>query len=105
MLIDVQVFMPLIMEASQAKTFAYNALEFAKGRDITGYEEAISYAKKHLINAHNKQTELLQLNSREQQADVNVFLIHAMDHVTNAQIICDMAQELAELHLKMAEKV
>lgn len=100
MTIDVEVFMPLITEASQAKTLAYQALNRAKEKDVQGYEAELSEAKKHLIAAHKKQTELLQLNSREQQTDINVYVIHAMDHVTNAQMICDMAQELAELHLK-----
>ncbi|MFD1064960.1 PTS lactose/cellobiose transporter subunit IIA [Oceanobacillus locisalsi] len=100
MTMDVEMFMPLITEASQAKTLAYQALGQAKEKDIQGYEKGISDAKKHLIAAHKKQTELLQLNRREQQIDINVYIIHAMDHVTNAQMICDMAQELAELHLK-----
>lgn len=100
MAIDIEVFMPLITEASQAKTLAYRALGLAKEQDIKGYEAGIADAKKHLIAAHKKQTELLQLNSREQQTDINIYVIHAMDHVTNAQMICDMAQELAELHLK-----
>lgn len=45
MAIDIEVFMPLITEASQAKTLAYQALGLAKEQDIKGYEAGIADAK------------------------------------------------------------
>lgn len=100
MRMDMEAFMPLITEASQAKTLAFEALSFAKEKDAQTYEELVSKSKKHLIAAHKKQTQLLSLNSGEQQAEINIYVIHAMDHVANAQMIYQMTQELAELHLK-----
>jgi len=98
---DMEAFMPLITEASQAKTLACEALSFAKKQDAQTYEELVSKSKQHLIAAHKKQTELLRLNSLEQQTEINIYVIHAMDHVANAQMIYRMTQELAELHLKI----
>lgn len=96
---DIKIFMPLIMDASQSKDFAFKALESAKNNDGEEYKFKINKSKEFLVDAHKKQTKLLNLDASGYKTDINVFLIHAMDHVSNAQMIHDLIKELAFIHL------
>ncbi|MFC3387491.1 PTS lactose/cellobiose transporter subunit IIA [Salinicoccus sesuvii] len=91
--------MPLIMDASQSRTLAYEALQNAKSGDREAYNEKMSLSRKYLIDAHKKQTSILNIDAAGSPTEMDVFLVHAMDHVTNAQLIHDIVKELAELHM------
>ncbi|WP_206933764.1 PTS lactose/cellobiose transporter subunit IIA [Halobacillus kuroshimensis] len=91
--------MPLITESAQAKNHAFEALKFAKIKDEEGYERKLKEARSFLIGAHKRQTDLLSLNAREEETPITIYLIHAMDHVSNAQMVFDLVQELADIHL------
>ncbi|MCM3717697.1 PTS lactose/cellobiose transporter subunit IIA [Fictibacillus phosphorivorans] len=97
--VDITSFMPLITESAQAKKHAFEALNCAKEGDQEGYNEKIALSKEFLLAAHKEQTNVLSLNAREEEVPVTVYLIHAMDHVSNAQMVHDLVKELAELHL------
>ncbi|TDL31177.1 PTS lactose/cellobiose transporter subunit IIA [Jeotgalibacillus sp. S-D1] len=96
---DLTRFMPLITESAQVKNCAYEALSCAKKSDVEGYNEKIVEARKFLIKAHRAQTSLLSLNARTENVPIDIYLIHAMDHVSNAQMVFELTKELAELHL------
>src|SRR5699024_7052469 len=95
---NIKAFMPLIMDASQSKNYAFQALECAKNTEEE-YNHKINKSKEFLISAHKKQTQLLSIDAAGSEIDINVFLIHAMDHVSNAQVVHDLIKELAEIHL------
>lgn len=97
--VNIKAFMPLIMDASQSKNYAFQALKSAKENKETVYMEDINKSKEFLINAHEKQTKLLNIDATGSETEINIFLIHAMDHVSNAQVIHDLIKELAEIHL------
>ncbi|PPA69196.1 PTS lactose/cellobiose transporter subunit IIA [Jeotgalibacillus proteolyticus] len=97
--VDIARFMPLITESAQVKNCAYEALSCAKNNDQEGYNEKIVEAKNFLIKAHREQTSLLSLNARTEEVPIDIFLIHAMDHVSNAQMVFELTKELAEIHL------
>ncbi|WP_051302068.1 PTS lactose/cellobiose transporter subunit IIA [Salibacterium aidingense] len=96
---DISSFMPLITEAGQSKNCAFEALACAKVLDREGYDAKMKKAQSFLLHAHKKQTEVLNLNAREQETPLTVYLVHAMDHVSNAKMVYDLVQELAEIHL------
>jgi cellobiose PTS system EIIA component len=96
--------MPLITEASQAKQLALEALNHAKENNHIKYAETLDQSKKHLLQAHKKQTDLLSDQARSEEVDLTIYLVHAMDHVTNAGLILDMVKELSELHMKITNK-
>lgn len=98
MAFDPSHFMPLITNASQSKNHSYQALEAAKANDEDDFREQIEKARIFLMEAHRKQTDLLNLNARENKTDMSIYLIHAMDHVTNAQLVYDLIKEMAELY-------
>lgn len=97
--LDIARFMPLITEAAQVKNYAYEALSCAKNNDHEGYNEKIVEARNFLIKAHREQTSLLSLNARAEEVPIDIYLIHAMDHVSNAQMVYELTKELAEIHL------
>ncbi|MFB5661281.1 PTS lactose/cellobiose transporter subunit IIA [Alteribacillus sp. HJP-4] len=96
---DISGFMPLITESAQVKNYAFEALACAKNNDVEGYKEKINKSRDFLIKAHEEQTNVLTLNARDEEVPVTVYLIHAMDHVSNAQMMYDLTKELAEIHL------
>ncbi|MBY8909184.1 PTS lactose/cellobiose transporter subunit IIA [Salinicoccus roseus] len=97
--VNVKAFMPLIMDASQSKNYAFQALQAAKDKRESDYSVDINKSKEFLIDAHKKQTEILNIDAAGSNTDINIFLIHAMDHVSNAQVMHDLIKELAEIHL------
>lgn len=98
MAFDPEQFMPLITNASQSKNHSFQALEAAKINDEENFCEQIEKARTFLMEAHRKQTDLLNLNARENSTDINIYLIHAMDHVTNAQLFYDLIKEMGLLY-------
>lgn len=98
--VDITAFMPLITKSSEAKNSCFEALQFAKVQDAEGFKKQIGEARELLIQAHRKQTELLSINTRSEETPITIYLIHAMDHVSNAQMVYDLVRELAEIHLK-----
>ncbi|MCP3030242.1 PTS lactose/cellobiose transporter subunit IIA [Halobacillus sp. A1] len=97
--VDITAFMPLITESAQSKNNAFEALTCAKDGDREGYHEKMSLSKEFLLNAHKEQTNILSLNARTEEIPITVYLIHAMDHVSNAQMVHDLVKEVANLYL------
>ena len=101
---NMQVVIGIIMQAGNAKAAAMQAITAAKAGDFDKAEELIKQANKDLINAHNVQTDMLTKEAQGDQVKVNLYMVHAQDHLMTAITFIDLAKEIIELYKKIDER-
>ncbi len=94
------VIMNLIVDAGSAKSFAMEAIALAKEGRFADAEQALTNANEELSKAHHTQTDLIQKAAKGEQIEINLFMVHAQDHIMTAMLAKDLAAELVELHKK-----
>ncbi|WP_067142511.1 PTS lactose/cellobiose transporter subunit IIA [Oceanivirga salmonicida] len=94
--------MEIIASAGTSKSLLFEAIEFAKNGDIKKAKDLFLEAEKHLIKAHDYQTNLIILETSEEKSlELNLIMVHAQDHLTMASIIKDSAIYFMDLYEKL----
>ena len=57
-----------------------------------------------LVNAHNVQTDMLTQEAQGNHVKVDLYMVHAQDHLMTAITFIDLAKEVVAVYKKMAEK-
>ena len=91
----------LITASGSAKSFAMEAIQYAKTGDFQAARKAIEEAEKSLGEAHKTQTSLIQSEAKGEKIEVSILLIHAQDHLMNAILMKDLACEFVDLYEKV----
>ena len=92
------IIMNLIVDAGSARSYAMDAIRLAREGSFDEAEESLRAANEDLANAHHSQTDLIQQAARGEEVEINLFMVHAQDHVMTAMLAKDMASEIVELH-------
>lgn len=98
-----QVAMGLIMHGGNAKSQAFQAIQLAKSGDFEGAQAAIDEADKSLKEAHDVQTDMLTQEAQGNHTEVDLYMVHAQDHLMNGITFRDLAVEIIALYRKLAE--
>ena len=93
-----EIIMPLIVESGEAKSAAFEAIRKAKEEDMDGAAAQLNEAKEHLLQAHHRQTSLLQQEAAGQSVAVSLLMVHAQDHLMTAMTVKDLAEILIDLY-------
>lgn len=93
-----EISMTLIAYSGDARTHAFQALDFAKKGEYASAAEYISEAKRCFSKAHQAQTDLLVDEANGHDIQVNVLLIHAQDHLMTSMLAMELIEEIIELH-------
>lgn len=101
---NMQVVMGIIMQAGNAKAAAMQAITAAKTGDFDKADEFVKQANKDLVNAHNVQTDMLTKEAQGDHVKVDLYMVHAQDHLMTAITFIDLAKEIVELYKKIDEK-
>ena len=101
---NMQVVMGIIMQAGNAKAAAMQAIQAAKKGDFDKADEFIKQANEGLVNAHNVQTDMLTQEAQVNHVKVDLYMVHAQDHLMTAITFIDLAKEVVAVYKKMAEK-
>ncbi|WP_300000629.1 PTS N,N'-diacetylchitobiose transporter subunit IIA [uncultured Cedecea sp.] len=96
-----EVVMGLIINAGQARSFAYGALKQAKLGDFPGAKEMMERSRIALSEAHRVQTQLIESDEGEGKIKVSLVMVHAQDHLMMAILLRELVEELIELHQKI----
>ena len=92
------IIMNLIFDAGSAKSYAMEAIRLAKEGSFQEADEAIEEANSELARAHHTQTDLIQQAAKGETIEINLFMVHAQDHIMTAMLAKDLAAEIVELH-------
>lgn len=93
----------IISLSGEVKKKFLKAVEHAKNNDFEKAEEIYNEADEKLINAHLKQTDLINKEADGEKLDSSLLLTHAQDHLMTAILLKDMAKEFMDLYQKIEE--
>lgn len=96
-----EIIMNLIVDSGSARSYAMEAIQLAKNHDFNGAEAAFENCNEDLLRAHQVQTELIQNEAKGNKTEINLFLVHAQDHIMNAMVVRDLAAEIVVLYKKL----
>ncbi|WP_300740357.1 PTS lactose/cellobiose transporter subunit IIA [uncultured Dubosiella sp.] len=92
------IAMTLIAHSGDARTFAFQALQYAKKNDPEKARQMMEQSGQALLEAHQAQTALLSAEADGQNPEINVLLIHAQDHLMTSMLAQEMIGEMMEMY-------
>jgi len=93
--------MNLIVDAGSARSYAMQAIQLAKEGNFDEALEALENADKDMSKAHGMQTDLIQNEAKGNKTEIDLFMVHAQDHIMTAMLARDLAKEIVELYKKL----
>ena len=91
----------IVMHAGSAKSKAMDAIYSSRNRDFSEAEKRLSEAKDELILAHKELTKMLVETSQGYETEMNIFYVHALDHISMASTAIDLAEEAILIRKEM----
>lgn len=93
-----QVAMQVVIDAGDARIASEQALKKLHTFDFAGAEELMKQAARHLQNAHNAQTEIIQSEAAGKKYENSFLFNHAQDTMMTAMTQCNLTKEIIELY-------
>ncbi|NTW96423.1 MAG: PTS lactose/cellobiose transporter subunit IIA [Erysipelotrichaceae bacterium] len=94
----VQECMNMIAHAGEAKSLALLAITQARESNFTEAAETLKKADEALLLSHQAHVNLLFHDAQHQDLQVTIFMVHAADHLSSAETIRTIADEMIMLH-------
>lgn len=94
----VQECMSMIAHAGEAKSLALLAIQQARENAFGDAAETLKRADDALILSHQAHVNLLFHDAQHQDLQVTIFMVHAADHLSSAETIRALADEMILLH-------
>lgn len=98
-----QIVMGIIMAGGNAKAHAVEAITAAKKGDFTEAEKKLEEANQAIVDAHNTQTEMLTAEARGKHTPIDLYMVHAQDHLMTGITFVDLAKEIVEVYKKVVD--
>lgn len=95
------IIMELLVNAGAARSEALSALRLARCNDFRGAEQAMAQSREFVKVAHKIQTQLIGMDEGSGKLPVNLITVHSQDHLMNAMVIQDLAEDLIELYRRL----
>ncbi|EEM2539369.1 PTS lactose/cellobiose transporter subunit IIA [Salmonella enterica subsp. enterica serovar Morehead] len=96
------IIMELLVNAGAARSSALTALQMARRGDFDGAEHAMTESHELLKHAHTIQTQLISLDEGSGKFPVTLITVHSQDHLMNAMVIQDLAEDMIELYRRLS---
>lgn len=100
-MVNQEFIMGIIMHAGNAKSLTMKALKKAEENELEQSNQLVSEADEELNKAHKIQTNLIQAESRGEQTELSLLMVHAQDHLMNAITVRDLAKHVIKLSEKL----
>ena len=88
------IVMGIIMHGGNAKGLAFQAIQQAKEGNFEEAEKSLAESNNELREAHDVQTEMLTKEAQGEHTEVDLYMVHAQDHLMNAITFKDLAVEV-----------
>ncbi|WP_066496811.1 PTS lactose/cellobiose transporter subunit IIA [Abyssisolibacter fermentans] len=98
-----QIVLDLILYSGDARSYAMEAIQAAKGGDFNKAQELMSKSNEKLDEAHKVQTTLIQSEAGGNKTEFSLLLVHAQDHLMTSITLNTLALEIIDLHKKIAK--
>ena len=98
-----QIVMGIIMAGGNAKAHAVEAITAAKKGDFAEAEKKLEEANQAIVDAHNTQTEMLTAEARGEHTPIDLYMVHAQDHLMTGITFVDLAKEIVEVYKRVGD--
>lgn len=88
------IVMGIIMHGGNAKGLAFQAIQQVKEGQFAEAEKSMQEAGDELAKAHDVQTDMLTKEAQGIHTEINLYMVHAQDHLMNAITFKDLAEEI-----------
>ncbi len=95
--------MELLVFAGSARSSALMALQQARAGDFTGSAEHMAESRQAVKQAHRIQTQLIGMDEGCGKLAITLITVHAQDHLMNAMVIQDLADDMIELYRRQVQ--
>ncbi|MFV0555752.1 MAG: PTS lactose/cellobiose transporter subunit IIA [Lactovum sp.] len=96
-----EIVMGIIMHGGNAKGQAFQAIQLAKEGKFEEAQAAIVASNDALKEAHNTQTSMLTAEAQGEHTEVDLYMVHAQDHLMNAITFKDLAVEMISMEERL----
>lgn len=93
-----QIAFQLISVAGDSRSSALMAIQKAKKFKFAEAENLLRAANDEFIKSHDIQSKLLTNEAQGSKSELNVILVHSLDHLTMATMALEEAKEMIELY-------
>ena len=93
----------LILHAGNAKSSAIEAINAANNENYELVESKLNEAGDELTMAHQMQTDLLMKMMKGEEVPVDILMVHAQDHLSNAILMNELAKQFIEMKKEIQE--
>lgn len=97
-----QTVMELLINAGEARSHAMSAIQLARKRQWQEADAALAASAEASKAAHHIQTQLIGADEGEGKLRVTLILVHAQDHLMNAMLCRELAEEIIQLRRELA---
>ena len=98
---DTQRLMQLIVKSSKVTSLAMQSMKSALAGDLSSARELLDEAKAKGVEAHNIQTEMIQLEIKGEASAPTLLAVHAQDHFMNSYLLLEMVGIVVEQQTQM----
>ena len=98
---DTQRLMQLIVKSSKVTSLAMQSMKSALAGDLSSARELLDEAKAKGVEAHNIQTEMIQLEIKGEAGPPTLLAVHAQDHFMNSHLLLEMVGIVVEQQTQM----
>lgn len=95
------ISMNIISNAGNAKSLAFEAIQFAKKGDFKTAENNIEAANQAIALANQAHFEVIAEEGKGQLLDFSVLFLHAEDQLMTTQMVIEFSKEIIELYQKI----
>lgn len=96
-----EVVMGIIINAGDARAYAYEALNKANEGDFDGADKSMELANEAIGLAHDTQTSLLSKEANGEKIEISLLFIHSQDHLMTAITEKNLISQIIELRKQL----
>lgn len=93
----------IIADSGDASSKFLYALKQSEEENFEEARKAFEEANVSLIDAHNRQTKLLHAEASGEETEYALIMVHAQDHLMNANLLKDLVSSFITLNEKVAK--
>ncbi len=86
--------MEIIASAGEGKSLAMAAIQKARAGEYEAAQENLIKADEVITTAHQHHSQLLFDEADGKEVNLSLFMVHAADHLTGADVVKELAEEL-----------
>ncbi len=93
-----EAVMEIIMNAGQARSLCFEALQAARKGGVDEAKSLLREADGYSRQAHLMQTKLIEQDAGEAKQPMTLIMVHAQDHLMTSMLARELSEEIIHLY-------